>query len=62
MAGKDRLVKRTQLKRSVYHILGEKEEKKEEDGSDPSLQRDAHLHDYNEDIFDDDDFYHQVRM
>ena len=50
-------MKRTQLRRSVYHILGEKVVKGDED---TSSQRDAHLHNYNVDVFDDDDFYHQV--
>lgn len=32
------------------------------DTTDQSNQsRDAHLKDYDEEIFDDDDFYHQVR-
>ena len=58
------MIKRTQLRRSVYHILGEKQgdNEEEEKSSDPSLQRDAHLRDYNDDIFDDDDFYHQVTI
>lgn len=65
---KDRLRKRTQLKRSVYRVLGEvtDDEGKEtaaQDGdqSQGAQERDAHLKDYNENIFDDDDFYHQVR-
>ena len=60
---KERLRKRTQLKRSVYRILGEEEEGEEpERKTDRSEhERDSHLKDYNEHIFDDDDFYHQVR-
>ena len=59
---KDRLRKRTQLKRSVYHILGEEEEEEEEGKDDQSeRERDPHLKDYREHIFDDDDFYHQVK-
>ena len=68
---KERLVKRTQLKRSVYRILGTSEEdgaansngasessssKEEERGG----QADTHLQEYDPEIFDDDDFYHQV--
>ena len=49
-----RLVKRSQLKRSQYKILGKSP------GS-CDLSHDAHLRDYEEEIFDDDDFYHQVR-
>lgn len=60
---KERLRKRTQLKRSVYRVLGEADgdEEKETGGDQSDQERDAHLKDYNEDIFDDDDFYHQVR-
>jgi len=45
MADKERFVRRIQLRRSVYHILGEEGEK---------------LHNLNKDIFHDDDFFHQV--
>ena len=48
-----RLVKRSQLKRSQYNILG-----KPQASCDTS--HDAHLRDYEEEIFDDGDFYHQV--
>ena len=62
MKDKERLRRRTQLKRSVYRVLGrpddEVETAKGTDQSDP--ERDAHLKDYDENIFDDDDFYHQV--
>lgn len=70
---KERLVKRTQLKRSVYRILGTSEEDgaansngasessstKEEERNG---QADTHLQDYDPEIFDDDDFYHQVSI
>ena len=65
---KERLRKRTQLKRSVYKILGEleddEEEEKEADRRNDQLpsERDSHLKDHNENIFDDDDFYHQVSL
>ena len=61
---KERLRKRTQLRRSVYRILGEpREDEEPAEGDDQSKsERDLHLKDYNEDIFDDDDFYHQVRL
>lgn len=59
MADKPRLLKRTQLKRSVYRVLGTScDTDKETDQSEYS--QDAHLKDYDEEIFDDDDFYHQV--
>lgn len=64
---KERLRKRTQLKRSVYRILGDLEDGEGEGeepaqlGTDQSQSgRDSHLKNYNEHIFDDDDFYHQV--
>ena len=54
MEDKARLVKRSQLKRSQYKILGKPL------GS-CDVSHDAHLRDYEEEIFDDGDFYHQVR-
>ncbi|RZC41827.1 AATF [Asbolus verrucosus] len=45
LSNKDKLIKRTQQKRSQYAIVGENEETGEE---------------YNTEIFDDDDFYHQL--
>ena len=50
-----RLVKRSQLKRSQYKVLG----KPQPQGS-CDVSHDAHLRDYDEEIFDDGDFYHQV--
>lgn len=58
---KERLRKRTQLKRSVYRVLGEPEVTEEQGDDQSHPERDSHLKDYNENIFDDDDFYHQVR-
>lgn len=64
MKDKERLRRRTQLKRSVYHILGEEEEEEGEglegQADQSHSERDLHLKDYNEHIFDDNDFYHQV--
>ena len=48
-----RLVKRSQLKRSQYKILGKPQ-------ASCNRSHDAHLRDYEEEIFDDGDFYHQV--
>lgn len=68
---KERLVKRTQLKRSVYRILGTSEEDANSKGvsersstkeEERNGQADMHLHDYDPEIFDDDDFYHQVSI
>lgn len=50
-----RLVKRTQLKRSVYRVLG-----KEDGGGGEEASHDGHLKSHDEEIFDEDDFYHQV--
>lgn len=64
---KDRIIRRTQLKRSMLSILGkedvddESERKKtENDENDKSALRDRHLKDYDEEIFDDQDFYNQL--
>ncbi|KAG0203298.1 hypothetical protein BGX28_004394 [Mortierella sp. GBA30] len=67
MVDKDRLLKRTQLKRSEYHILGTAPEVKEEDEEDDKLEKtpqvsklDAHLSNHDEEVFDDGDFYQQL--
>ncbi|KAK3839095.1 MAG: apoptosis-antagonizing transcription factor [Linnemannia elongata] len=66
MADKERLLKRTQLKRSEYHILGTAPEIKEEDENDktektPEVSKlDSHLSNHDEEIFDDGDFYQQL--
>ena len=59
---KERLRRRTQLKRSVYRILGDLDEGEEpaQETDQSQSGRDSHLKNYNEYIFDDDDFYHQV--
>ncbi|KAF9161503.1 hypothetical protein DFQ26_004496 [Actinomortierella ambigua] len=66
MADEERLLKRTQLKRSEYHILG-KPLKETDDDEDPSVEKtpdtgrlDAHLSNHDEEIFDDTDFYQQL--
>ena len=62
---KDRLLKRTQLKRSSFKVLGKASSVQEgmasgnEDSTVPCPN--AHLRDYDEEVFDDSDFYHQVR-
>jgi len=57
LSDKSRLVKRTQLKRSNYQIVGKEtpppQEGEEEEGATESGDHDA-------EIFDDDDFYHQL--
>ncbi|XP_059196586.1 protein AATF [Centropristis striata] len=64
----ERLVRRTQTRRSEYRVLGKKEapavpsEAFPTEGEDvePQLKANTHLKDLDEDIFDDDDFYHQL--
>eukprot|EP00058_Branchiostoma_floridae_P008345 XP_002593833.1 hypothetical protein BRAFLDRAFT_214862 [Branchiostoma floridae] len=69
LGDQDRLVKRTQLKRSSYKVLGRGADKvkaeeqvrdREVDGEDLPAKFDPHLKEYDEEIFDDDDFYHQL--
>ncbi|GFU47136.1 protein AATF [Nephila pilipes] len=61
---KSRLIKRTQLKRSAYRILGKPESaciKNAEDNEEMSVSKqDMLLKDYDPEIFDDDDFYRQI--
>ncbi|GBM87338.1 Protein AATF [Araneus ventricosus] len=62
---KTRLVRRTQLKRSLYRVLGKPEselkdsESLENEETSVSKQ-DMLLKDYDPEIFDDDDFYRQI--
>ncbi|XP_029988122.1 protein AATF [Sphaeramia orbicularis] len=63
---KERLVRRTQTRRSEYRVLGKKEasaqtsETTEGEVAEQQLKANTHLKDLDEDIFDDDDFYHQL--
>ncbi|KAM3620077.1 uncharacterized protein V6R79_018035 [Siganus canaliculatus] len=65
---KERLVRRTQTRRSEYRILGKKEAPalisenvcSEEQKAEEQLKANTHLKDLDEDVFDDDDFYHQL--
>lgn len=65
---KERLLRRTQTKRSVYRVLGKPEPEappvpKSLPGEPeilPQISANAHLKDLDEEIFDDDDFYHQL--
>jgi len=52
MANKSRLIERTRVKRSVYDVLGKRKADVEE-GAEELREKDA-------EIFDDDDFYHQL--
>ncbi|KAI5932903.1 protein AATF [Manis javanica] len=65
---KERLLRRTQTKRSVYRVLGKAEPAAQPapeslPGQPETLTQalaNAHLKDLDEEIFDDDDFYHQL--
>ncbi|KAM6175026.1 protein AATF [Erethizon dorsatum] len=65
---KERLLRRTQTKRSVYRVLGKSEPAAPpvpeslpgEPEILPQVPANAHLKDLDEEIFDDDDFYHQL--
>ncbi|XP_052064217.1 protein AATF-like [Mytilus californianus] len=63
LGDKDRLIKRTQLKRSVYTVLGkpDDEQKNEEQiNNEPTTDMTGdHLRNHDAEIFDDSDFYHQ---
>uniref|UniRef100_A0A8D0G3U3 Apoptosis antagonizing transcription factor n=1 Tax=Sphenodon punctatus TaxID=8508 RepID=A0A8D0G3U3_SPHPU len=68
MMDKERLLRRTQTKRSVYRILGKPEQVSQQAPEPlpghsealPQAKSNAHLKDLDEEIFDDDDFYHQL--
>ncbi|XP_035228895.1 protein AATF-like [Stegodyphus dumicola] len=62
---KNRLIKRTQLKRSLYRVLGKPEfsQMKNDENADVNesvSKQDMLLKDYDPEIFDDDDFYRQL--
>ncbi|XP_064837419.1 protein AATF [Oncorhynchus masou masou] len=65
---KDRLLRRTQTRRSEYRVLGKLEATAPVpetttaggEGTEQVLKANTHLKDLDEEIFDDDDFYHQL--
>ncbi|XP_022408410.1 protein AATF isoform X1 [Delphinapterus leucas] len=65
---KERLLRRTQTKRSIYRVLGKPEPAAQPVPESlpgqpeilPQAPASAHLKDVDEEIFDDDDFYHQL--
>uniref|UniRef100_G1QFF0 Apoptosis antagonizing transcription factor n=1 Tax=Myotis lucifugus TaxID=59463 RepID=G1QFF0_MYOLU len=65
---KERLLRRTQTKRSIYQVLGKPEPAAQPVPESlpgqpeilPQAPANAHLKDLDEEIFDDDDFYHQL--
>ncbi|XP_068599749.1 protein AATF [Brachionichthys hirsutus] len=69
LADRERLVRRTRTRRSEYRVLGKKEALvfvaepvllRGPEEPEPRLEANAHLKDLDQDIFDDDDFYHQL--
>ncbi|KAJ2884770.1 rRNA-processing protein bfr2, partial [Coemansia aciculifera] len=61
LAGKDRLIERTQLKRAEYNIIGKVDKEDIDEGSKSlTVAVDAHLKDQDAEIFDDTDFYQQL--
>ncbi|XP_061634059.1 protein AATF [Phyllopteryx taeniolatus] len=68
LTDKERLVRRTQTRRSEYRVLGTGEEPDHADARNPSEERldgptparGERAKDTDEDVFDDDDFYHQL--
>jgi len=58
LTDRPRLIKRTQLRRTPYSILGKRIIVTEED--DKEQIEDSHLKDFDENIFDDGDFYHEM--
>ncbi|XP_039271104.2 protein AATF-like [Styela clava] len=57
---RERLIKRTQLKRTNYRILGTTQSNKLETPVEDADNHSSHLKEYLPEIYDDDDFYHQL--
>jgi protein AATF/BFR2 len=60
---KDRIIKRTQLKRNAFKVCGKQIETPTTQTdliSSSSSAKDRHQKDYDEEIFDDQDFYNQL--
>ncbi|KAM4701747.1 protein AATF [Discoglossus pictus] len=69
MMDKERLLRRTQTKRSLYRVVGKPQQDSqsvpesvpgETMDIQPEVKSNTHLKDLDEEIFDDDDFYHQL--
>ncbi|KAJ8348678.1 hypothetical protein SKAU_G00272670 [Synaphobranchus kaupii] len=68
LTDQERLLRRTRTKRSEYRVLGRAQPTAsdptgamaEEQEEEVALKANAHLKDLDEEIFDDDDFYHQL--
>ncbi|KAG0164520.1 hypothetical protein DFQ28_005774 [Apophysomyces sp. BC1034] len=60
MGDKEKLIRRTQLQRTEYKILGKVEEEDDNEENDEAKTKvDRHLSRYDVEIFDDNDFYQQ---
>eukprot|EP00742_Colponemidia_sp_Colp-10_P010992 GILJ01012149.1.p1 GENE.GILJ01012149.1~~GILJ01012149.1.p1 ORF type:complete len:510 (-),score=109.51 GILJ01012149.1:128-1657(-) len=60
ISDKDRIIRRSQLKRTSYRVFGKPVDPSfESDKENQEENRDAHLEDYDEEIYDDLDFYQQ---
>lgn len=58
---KERLRKRTQLKRTSYRIIGKRKQTNTNNNNNTNAKAaDTHLNDHDEEIFDDSDFYQQI--
>ncbi|KAI9488755.1 apoptosis antagonizing transcription factor-domain-containing protein [Zychaea mexicana] len=66
MSDKENLVRRTQLQRSEYRVLGKKIQEapelspNDQESTRESRKADRHLNNYDVEIFDDNDFYQQL--
>ncbi|KAJ8924345.1 hypothetical protein NQ315_007141 [Exocentrus adspersus] len=60
LSDRPKLVKRTQLKRSAYTILGQESLVENETNEENVNNVSVPTEEYNTEIFDDDDFYHQL--
>ncbi|KPJ09558.1 Protein AATF [Papilio machaon] len=61
LSDRNKLIRRTQLKRSEYDIIGYKKTEENEETNDNTVIRDRKDNDeYIPEIFDDSDFYHQL--
>ncbi|XP_064635610.1 protein AATF-like [Lineus longissimus] len=63
LSDRGRLLKRTQVRRSTYRVFGKSEEEEKlilDENVTEALPRRQHLQQEDTEIFDDDDFYHQL--
>ncbi|KAK2184514.1 hypothetical protein NP493_262g02006 [Ridgeia piscesae] len=60
LSDKPRLIRRTQLKRSAYAVVAADDHSEDMDEQQLTSESREHSKDYDDEIFDDDDFYHQL--